>query len=480
MAATFTFEVKARKDRFGKYPIYLRITQNRKIKRIRTSVSVTLKNGFIPDEALCDKSKWVKESFLNKETIQESREVKLLNNILSNELQAAKATYEDLKTKGIASASKIQSELKSGGSSESFNVFLNKIIQELEQAGRISDGKKFVSFQRKWLAFLLSKQQSDIMFREIDSALLMEFESHLRTLRNERHHDKMLHPNTIKLQFVILQRAINKALEAGKMNPTENPLIMYKLPKEDKTFKEKLTSTEIKLIEDIELQPGTLMALSRDIFLFSFYCAGIRFEDVAMMRCGNIQEGRILYTMAKNGKRRDMKLIQQVLKIIATYKKEDAKPNDYLFPLLKDEAIYSDVVSYEDLRTLPIEKKKVLFQRIGSRNALINKELKKLAEKAGIEKNLYFHLARHSFANQAKIKGITGTQIKGLLAHSKLDTTERYMGEFDTDANDSVLEEIFTSGTPKAQLFNLINTMNDDDILKLIEHIKKEQPSLLL
>ena len=479
MAISFTFDVKSRTDRFGKHSIYLRITQNKDVKRIKTSVSVTLKPGCYRDEILCDKSKWVKNCFLNKDAIQEAREVKMLNEILSNELRAAKAKYEELKLKGIASASKIQCELKSGGSSESFNDFLDRIIQELEQAGRIADWKKFVSFQRKWLYFLKSRLHQDISFREIDSAMLMDFESHLRTLRNERNPEKMLHPNTIKLQFVIMQRVINKALEAGKINPTENPFIVYKLPKEDKTFKQKLTSSEIRLIEDAELKPGTLMAVARDIFLFSFYCAGIRFEDVAMMRCSNIQEGRISYTMAKNGKRRDLKLIPQALGIITTYKNEDARPTDYLFPLLKDEAIYSDVISYEDLRTLPIDKKKVLFQRIGSRNALINKELKKLAKMVGIEKNVSFHIARHSFASEAKNKGISGTQIKGLLAHSKLDTTERYMGEFDTDTNDSVLDEIFTSGSPKAELFNLINRMNDDEISEVLKLIKKSKPSLL-
>lgn len=472
--ATFTFEVKNRKDRFGKNPIYLRIIHNRKVKRIRTSVSVTLKNGSFPDEALCDKSKWVKESYLNKEHIQEGRDIKFLNDILSNELKAAKATYEGLKTKGIASASKIQSELKSGGSSDSFNVFLYKIIQELSHAGRFHDGKKFVSFQRKWLAFLVSKQQSDIMFREIDSPLLMEFESYLLTLRNERYPEKMLHPNTIKLQFVILQRVINKAIEAGKMKPTDDPFIVYKLPKEEKTIKEKLTSSEIKQIEEIELEPGTMISLAKDIFLFSFFCAGIRFQDVAMMRCGNIREGRVIYTMAKNGKRSDIKLIPQAEKIIATYKKEDSNPNDYLFPLLKNGAIYSDAITYEDLRTLPMEKKKVLFQRISINNAQINKKLKILAKKAGIEKNLCTHMARHSFASQAKLRGVSGTKIRGLLNHSKTDTTDRYMGEFDTDQNDSVLEEIFSSGTPKEELFHLIKNMNDDEVLKLIEYIQKD------
>ena len=53
------------------------------------------------------------------------------------------------------------------------------------------------------------------------------------------------------------------------------------------------------------------------------------------------------------------------------------------------------------------------------------------------------HIARHSFARVAKQHGIDNAQVKELLAHSRLDTTERYMGNFDTAENDKALHEIF-------------------------------------
>lgn len=53
------------------------------------------------------------------------------------------------------------------------------------------------------------------------------------------------------------------------------------------------------------------------------------------------------------------------------------------------------------------------------------------------------HISRHSFAKMAKDKGLDNLEVKALLAHSNLATTQRYMGEFDTAHNDAALEKVF-------------------------------------
>lgn len=477
--ATFTFEVKHKptSENPERCFIYLRITQNREVKRIK-SIEINLKDGRKPNEVLNPKAKWIDGKYLNKAVIKEEKEIKKLDSILHNDMQSAKDKYQELKSIGIASATKIKSELKQVGSSESFNAFLNLIIDELDESGRFADWKKFNGFRNKINSFLKSKNQTEVLFKEITSSFLNDFEMWMHTQCNTRQPEKKLNPNTIKLNMVIFKRVINKALGRDVIKPNENPFVAYKMPKEIRTSKDKLSANEIKKFASVDVDKDSILEKAKDTFLFSYYCAGIRFEDIAMIRCGNITEGRLVYVMKKNGKKRDLKLIPEAIEIASRYK-EGKQATDYLFGLLDSSAIYANAITYEALKTMPMKIQKVMFGRIGSQNALINKELKMLAKKAEIEKNISFHIARHSFASMAKNQGVNSMKIKGLLAHSKVETTERYMGEFDTDEIDEALAEIFQDGSPKARLLDIINRMPDDEVESLIQMLENRQPSLL-
>ena len=84
-----------------------------------------------------------------------------------------------------------------------------------------------------------------------------------------------------------------------------------------------------------------------------------------------------------------------------------------------------------------------LLIEISRKNALINKYLKKICSLAGINKEVSFHSARHTFANlgRRKIKDVYA--ISKLLRHSKINITEKYLSEFDTETTYKALESIF-------------------------------------
>ena len=87
--------------------------------------------------------------------------------------------------------------------------------------------------------------------------------------------------------------------------------------------------------------------------------------------------------------------------------------------------------------------KEKLYQQISSKNALINKELKTIEKLAEIDKHISFHVSRHSFAKLGRDQNTPSMMMKELLAHSSLKTTEGYMGQFDTVAQDDALRNIF-------------------------------------
>lgn len=113
------------------------------------------------------------------------------------------------------------------------------------------------------------------------------------------------------------------------------------------------------------------------------------------------------------------------------------------------------------------EMKEKMLRTIGAKNALINKELHKIQVMAGIDKKISMHISRHSFAKMAKEKGLDNLEVKGLLAHSNLATTQRYMGEFDTAHNDAALERVFK---PEGQ---------EDSAQKLLKELQSVDPAVL-
>lgn len=231
-----------------------------------------------------------------------------------------------------------------------------------------------------------------------------------------------------------------------------------------KTEKEKLNATELDAIRALDLQENSLIWHCRNYFFFSFYCAGIRAGDLIQLRWCNITtDNRLQYQMGKNHKTRDLKLVQQALDILELYKTGNVKPNDYIFPLLDDSEQWSKYVTQEQKDVMPSALKKRMYEVIGSKNALINKELDKIRKLAGLEKRVSFHISRHSFAKAAKDAGIDNLEVKALLAHTNLSTTQKYMGDFDTEQNDAALDTIF----------------KHDDEAALLKQLKGVNPALL-
>ena len=158
------------------------------------------------------------------------------------------------------------------------------------------------------------------------------------------------------------------------------------------------------------------------------------------------------------------------------YYKEETNPNDYIFPLLDNNANYAKAVTPQQIETLPTQELVNLHNAIGAKNALINKYLKKIAKLAEIDKNLSMHIARHSFAKIAKDNKVDNNHLKNLLGHSNIKITETYMGNFDTSETDEVMSSIFKQvNSDKAKLDELINELTPTQIKKLLTHLESNK-----
>ena len=101
---------------------------------------------------------------------------------------------------------------------------------------------------------------------------------------------------------------------------------------------------------------------------------------------------------------------------------------------------------------------------------------------AGITKPLSTHISRHTFSRLAKEVHTDNSLLQGLLAHSSISTTERYMGRFSTDAKDEALKEVFRPLDPtmmrKKELLDQLAELSVEDLTEILaEYNKKKRQS---
>lgn len=466
MDTTFNLELNSKPSKNKTYNILLRITQRKKHIRKKTTIAVKSKGDF---NAKAKFGKWIRTSEPNSAK---------WNDILIKEIENAKEVYRELKKSGQATIELIKTKINAEDTSPSFLVYAKQRTEDIYNEGGYRNYKKYNGFCNKLETFLAIKRKKDLLFVEITPSFLSKFEAHLHTLTNAKHPESKLHPNTISLTLRIFKTLINRAIQVEKLIiPDQNPFLGYKYDQPRYAIKEKLNLTEIELIENIELEKDSLIWHCRNYFLFSFFMAGIRAGDLIQLRWVNVtSDGRLEYRMGKTLKDRNLKLHSKAQKILTYYRTEESKPTDYIFPLLKNNAPYAKAVTEDQKATLSPEIIKKLMNDVNSKNALINKYLKKISEKAGITKNLTFHIARHSFAKIAKGKNIDNNHLKNILGHSDITITERYMGNFETAETDAVMNSIFEEKQDgKEKVKKLLEQMEPKELEQLLQEMGYEK-----
>ncbi|MCJ7472317.1 MAG: site-specific tyrosine recombinase XerD [Actinobacteria bacterium] len=184
-----------------------------------------------------------------------------------------------------------------------------------------------------------------------------------------------------------------------------NPWSPVKNPRSSKKILEILDIEEVlKFLDSIpESTPSDL----RDRAMFEIlYGCGLRVSEITGLSIGSIDfDQKLLRFIGKGDKERIVPLGDTALLFLNKYidsargKIEKEKKTDYLFLNMRGSKL--------------------------SRQGFW-KILKKYADRAGIEKNLYPHIFRHSFATHLLQRGADLRTVQILLGHSSISTTEIY------------------------------------------------------
>ena len=470
--ATFRFELNGRPTRNKTYVVYLRVTVSGKRKLIKTPIEVARPSDF---NTKCKGENWIRGGV---------KDAKLFNAQLADILSKAKETYKELDKEGEVSTVLLAKEMNTEKVSPSFMAFARERAQMIYDNGGWRNWRKYCGLINKLDAFRKKRRMADITVDDMTVDLLTKFDNFLHKWENEREPGKLLHPNTIEVQFNILRTLVHRAIEVGIMEASKDPFLVFKYGGV-KTTKEKLDDEEMQRIIDLELPEGSLIWHCKNYFLFSYYCAGIRAADLIQLRWRNVTaSGRLHYQMGKNHKERDLLLVEPALEILRHYHNDGSKSDEYIFPLLSNDAEYASYITQADKDRMKPELRHKMYQNVSAKNALINKYLKKIAEKAEIAKPLSMHISRHSFAHIAQESGAESSAIKNILGHSNLATTERYMGSFDTSKTDETLRNVFAKKktsveteeygkSKEEQAIELLKGLTPEQIMAVISAINK-------
>ncbi len=383
-----TVSIIYRKDKLNKKeeaPVHFRIIKNRKISYISSGVMVPL-------DCWDDDKNKIKSKFKNSARLNSfitNKFAQLQDEVFEHETISRSLTTRQLKEKIY------------GKKPTDFFAFADEAVNNYKADGKISTHITHSSTIRTLKEYVKYKS---LEFQDITPEFLARYERYLRGTME-------LKTNTIHKHLKFLRKLFNDALRLDKIDYQHNPFPKYKL-KLEKTSRSFLSDEELKAIEDVATEPGERMHLHKMMFIFASYTGGLRISDVLKLRWSNFNGSHIHIAIHKTKSQLSIKLPNKAIEIVKSYHTKKSRPTDFIFPMLDNDVDLS----------IPEEA----YSQISSATAYINKNLKLLAKKAGIDKPLSFHISRHTWATRALRKGISIDKVSKLMGHSQLRETQIY------------------------------------------------------
>jgi site-specific recombinase XerD len=382
---------KAKKS--GKCPIFGRISIDDESTAFSTGLDI------LPSEWNADKGKATGKSketqSVNKRIEQyESEILSHYNNMLEN--------------KGFVSAEMLKNALRGIGINQ--NTVVREFADYLESK-RKSIGVKIreQSYKLYCNGFQCFKQflsdkfsLNDIPFGQLNIALIEDYTYYMKV-------ERQMKPCTVITFLKPLSSTVKRALNKGLI--LQNPFLDYVPAKAANKIKY-LSYSEIEKLSKVEMPSHPKWIFTRNMFLFSVFTGisnidikNLKFSDISLKDDGSVW---IELNRQKTGTTSFIPLLDFPQRIIEKYQNTRFSGTDgKIFRLA----------------TLPA----------------INNQLKILAQAAGIEKNLTFHMGRHSFATSICLtNGVPIESVSRMMGHKSIKTTQIYAKVTRTKLNEDM------------------------------------------
>jgi len=401
---TLHFYAKSTKSNsLGLFPIYVRLTVDG--KRLEYST-----------KKFIDPTKWSSSTSRMKGNSEEARSINSILDFIKNKINEIQ--YELLKDEVSFTIEEFKNRLL--GTTERTRTIIpifqdhnNKIkalIGKEYAAGTLERYETSLKHTKDFLMWKYNLMDIDIL--KIDHAFITDYEFYLRTVRNCA--------NNTAVKYI---KNFNKIIKICLANHwlEKNPFANYKSKVKEV---ERVYLTENEIQEIINKDFGTdRLSLVRDIFLFSCF-TGLAYIDVKNLTKSHISFGidgeKWIFThRQKTESASKIPILPVTQMIIEKYENHPQSIN-------------------ED-RLLPIFS-----------NQKMNAYLKEIATVCKINKELTFHIARHTFATTITLtNGVPIESVSKMLGHKNLRTTQHYAKVLDKKVGEDmkILKDKFSNIT---------------------------------
>ena len=376
----------------GLLPIYVRLTVDGKRLEFSTKKFV-------------EKSKWSNELSKMKGTSEEARSINSYLDLMKAKVLEAQMellhrnealTIENFKSKILGTEERQRMLVPI------FQDHNNKIKELVGKEYAPGTLERYTTSLKHTIEFMQWKYNvSDIDITKIDHAFITDYEFWLRSVRNCA--------NNTAVKYI---KNFNKIIKICLANDwlDKNPFANYK-SKVKEVERVYLNEAEIQTIIEKEFKTERL-SLVRDIFLFSCF-TGLAYIDVKNLTKSHISYGidgeKWIFThRQKTESASKIPILPVTQMIIDKYENHPQCLNeDKLLPILS--------------------------------NQKMNAYLKEIAGVCEIDKELTFHIARHTFATTVTLtNGVPIESVSKMLGHKNLRTTQHYAKVLDRKVSDDM------------------------------------------
>jgi len=390
---TLHFYAKSTKaNAAGQLPIYVRLTVDG--KRLEFSTKKFVEN-----------SKWSSELSKMKGTTEEARSINSYLDLMKTKVFNAQMelmhrkenlTIENFKEKLLGTEQRQRMLIPIF---QDHNNKIKELIGKEYASGTLERYKTSLSHTIEFLQW--KYKVSDIEINKIDYAFVTDYEFWLRSVRNCAN-------NTAVKYIKNFSKIIKLCLANDWLD--KNPFANYK-SKVKEVERVYLSEEEIQNIINKDFKTERL-SLVRDIFLFSCF-TGLAYIDVKNLTKSHISIGidgeKWIFTHRQKTETASKIPILPVTQMIIDKYADHPKSNN------------------ED-RLLPILT-----------NQKMNAYLKEIAGVCEIEKELTFHIARHTFATTVTLtNGVPIESVSKMLGHKNLRTTQHYAKVLDKKVSEDM------------------------------------------
>lgn len=224
---------------------------------------------------------------------------------------------------------------------------------------------------------------------EIDRSYCEGFMRYLRTARSRKDGTTPLSPHTQRHYMGLLRAVLGMAVDEGLLvrNPIGRLRLKGRGAQSERVF---LDADELRRLAATPCKAD----MTRRAFLFACFC-GLRISDLRQLRWGDLVTNgdgsmRLSVVMQKTGRRVSFCLPNAAVRWLPPRKADS-----------------------ENVFRLPSP-------------VSVNKQVKRWAAAAGIQKHMCFHTSRHTFATMALTLGADIYTVSKLLGHANVTTTQIY------------------------------------------------------